>query len=204
MTSVNSSANPVGYMSELTALLIEHEENQSQSAHLEREAARTRFLQDTQAQVKQLNQAADATLNAALVSGVISVAGGVADVVGAVDQFKADTNSAGLDPKDFCGEVIEMRKTVASETVAAKVWNTVGKTAAAFDKPTMMLGESAAEHHRAAAKEAEAAEARDQWQASDASTSIDKANKQSDALLDIYQGTQHDQAAANNSLVGRI
>lgn len=42
------------------------------------------------------------------------------------------------------------------------------------------------------------------WQAGDASTSIDKANKAVDKYLDLLQGIQRDEHGANNAIIGRI
>ena len=67
-----------------------------------------------------------------------------------------------------------------------------------------MAGQSIAARDQAAAKRWESAGTQAQWQASDASTTIDKANKQGDTLLDTLQGLQRDQNAANNAIIGRI
>lgn len=199
-----SQIDSVGFAGELVALLLQNEANQDESAHLQRNAAREQFLQDAQTQVNELNAAADATMTAAFVSAAFSVAGGACNVVGAVSQFQADTNAAGLDPKDFRPETIALRQVVAQETKTATILNDVGKTAGELAQPSNMIGESIAGHHQAAAKRSETAGAQDQWQASDASSAIDKASKQSDAILDILQGIQRDQNASNNAIIGRI
>jgi len=199
-----SHVNANGFTSELAELLLQNDENQSESAHLQREAARTSYLEDVQSQVNALNAAADATLSAAFVSAAFSVAGGACEIGGAISQFKADTNAAGLDPRDFCGETIDMRQLVAAETKTANIWNAVGNAASALAKPATMIGDSIAQHDQAAAKRWEAAGAQAQWEASDANTEIDKAAKHSDATLQALQGIQNDQNQSNNALIGRI
>ena len=97
-----------------------------------------------------------------------------------------------------------MRQVVNVQAETAKIWNAVGKTASELSKPTTMIGQSIAEHDQASAKKWETAAAQAQWQASDASTAIDKANKQSDALLDTLQGIQRDQHQSDNAIIGRI
>jgi len=203
MTTI-SKHDTVGFASELAALLLQNEANQAESAHSRREAARESYMQDVQAQVNELDAAASATMTTALVSGAFSVAGGACAIGGAISQFSADTNSAGLDPRDFSSDAIGLRKVVTADAETAKVWNAVGKTSSDLAQPTTMVGQSIAGHDQAAAKRWEAAGAQAQWEASDASSTIDKANKQSDALLDTLQGIQRDQNAANNAIIGRI
>lgn len=204
MTIAISHINTVGFSSELAELLLQNDANQSESAHLQRSAARASYLDAVQSQVNELNSAADATLSAAFVSAAFSIAGGACEIGGAISQFKADSNAAGLDPDDFCGEVVDMRELVAAEAKTAKIWNAVGTTASELAKPTTMIGESMAGHDQAAAKRWEAAGAEAQWEASDANTEIDKAGKRSDGTLDTLQGIQSDQNSANNAIIGRI
>ena len=204
MTTAISSTNAAGFASEIAALLLQNEDNQSESARQARDAARANYLDAVQSQVDQLNAAADATLSAAFVSAAFTVAGGACEIGGAIAQFKADMNSAGLDPKDFSCNAVQLRAVVAAETKTAKILNAVGKTASALADPTRAIGQSIAERDQAAAKRSEAAAAEAQWQASDAGNAIDRSNKQSDSLLDSVQSIQRDQTAANNAIIGRI
>lgn len=204
MTITVSSTDAVGFTGHLAELLLQNDQNQSESARLQRDAARTSYLDAVQSQVNDLNAAANATMSAAFVSAAFSITGGACEIGGAVAQFKADTNAAGLSPKDFSCDAIGLRQLVATETEHAKIWNAIGKTASELAKPTEMIGQSIAEHDQASAKRSEAAATQAQWQASEASTAIDKANKHSDSLLDVYQGIQRDQNQSNTSLIGRI
>jgi len=204
MTTAVSNTNAVGFSGQLAELLLQNDENQSESARLQREAARSSYLDAVQSQVNELNAAADATMSAAFVSAAFSIGGGACEIGGAVVQFKADTNAAGLDPKDFSCESIGLRQLVATETESAKIWNAIGKTSSELANPTAMIGQSIAGHDEASAKRWEAAAAKAQWEVSDASTEIDKAGKRSDATLGALQGIQNDQNAANNAVIGRI
>ena len=203
MTTISPS-NAVGFTSELAALLLQNEANQAESAHLQRDAARESFLRDAQSQVSELNAAAKATLTSALVSAGFSMVGSACAISGAVSQFKADTTSAGLDPKDFSCSAVDLRRIVAGEQKTAKIWNAIGATSTALAESTTMIGQSIAGHDQAAAKRSELASAQAQWEASDASSAIDKATKQSDTILDTLQGIQRDQNASNNAIIGRI
>jgi len=204
MTTIDSQAGAVGFTSELAALLLQNEDNRAESARQQRDLARQVYLQDVQQQVNELNAAADSTMTSALVSSVFTIAGGAAEINGAVSQFKADTTSAGLCPMDYSPKTVELRNVVASETQTAKIWNAVGKASSDLAQPTAAVGQSISEHHQAAAKRFEAARDAAQWQASDASSTIDKANKQVDGFLDTLQGIQRDQNASNNAIIGRI
>ena len=113
-------------------------------------------------------------------------------------------NAAGLDPQNFSCEASNLRQLVVTQTASAKIWNAFGKTATELAKPTEMIGQSIAEHDQASAKRWEAAATQAQWEASEASAAIDKANKHSDGLLDVYQSIQRDQNQSNSSLIGRI
>ena len=97
-----------------------------------------------------------------------------------------------------------MRQVVICQAEAAKIWSAVGKAANELSKPSTMIGQSIAEHDQASAKRWETAATQAQWQASDASTAIDKANKQSESLLDVYQSIQRDLHQSNNAIIGRI
>jgi len=151
-----------------------------------------------------MRAAASATFVSAGVSAGFTMAGAGFQIGGAVSQFKADTNAAGLDPENFSGEVIDMRKIVSEQAKDAKVWNALGAAAGGLAQATTVVGGSIAEHDRAKAKQLEADAAQAQWEAEDASSAINKANKQSDSILDTYQGIQRDQNAANNAIIGRI
>src|SRR3954470_23714706 len=104
MPTTISASNAVGFASELAALQLQNEEEQTESAQLDRAAARDSYLNAVQSQVDALNADADATMSAAFVSAAFSAAGGACAIGGAVAQFKADLNSAGLKPDDFSCE----------------------------------------------------------------------------------------------------
>ncbi|HYP77046.1 MAG TPA: hypothetical protein VER12_13855 [Polyangiaceae bacterium] len=199
-----SQVDGVGFAGELAALLLQNEANQDESAHLQRNAARERFLEDAESQVNELNAAANATMTTAFVSAAFTVVGGACEIGGAISQFKADTNSAGLKPTDYCPNSIALRQVVAEQEKTAKMLGAVGKASGALAQPTNVIGQSIAEHHQAAAKRSETAAAQSQWEATDANTAIDKASKQSDAILDTLQAIQRDQNASNNAIIGRI
>lgn len=204
MNTINSQAGAVGFASELAALLLQNEDNQAQSARQQRDSARESYLQSVEKQVNELNAAADATMTSAFVSAAFTVAGSAAETAGAFSQFKANTDAAGLCPGDVSANAIALRKVVAEETKGAKVWNALGKASSGLAQPTAATGQSIAERDQAAAKRYEAAGAEAQWEASDASSAIDKASKHGDTLLDTLQAIQRDQNAANNAIIGRI
>ena len=60
------------------------------------------------------------------------------------------------------------------------------------------------EHFQADAKHFEVLADQAKWHASDASTSLDKADKPGDQVLEALQGIQRDQNASNNAIIGRI
>ena len=204
MTTIDSRTDVVGFASELAALLLQNEDNRAQSARQQRDSARQSYLQAVDQQVAELNAAADATMTAAFVSAAFTVAGSATEIAGATSQFEADTDSAGLSPADFRPNAVALREVVAQEAKTAKIWTAIGKASSGLAQPTTAVGQSIAERDQAAAKRYEAAGAEAQWEASDASSTIDKASKQGDSLLETLQGIQRDQNAANNTIIGRI
>ena len=57
MTTAVSNTNAVGFSGQLAELLLQNDENQSESARLQREAARSSYLDAVQSQVNELNAA---------------------------------------------------------------------------------------------------------------------------------------------------
>jgi hypothetical protein len=131
----------------------------------------------------------------ALVSASLTVAGGACQIAAASFQYEADVGPArGSSLTD-----------VAADRRTATILGDIGSASSKLADPLRtLIGDSIAAHHQADAKQHETLAAQAQWEASDASSTIDKASKRSDALLDTLQGIQRDQNAANNAIIGRI
>ena len=195
MTQAISSANVSDFAGELAALLIENDANQAETSRMQRYAARKSYLDQSQQQVDALHAAASAMSAGALVSASLTVAGGACQIAAASLQFEADVGPAhGSSLTD-----------VAADRRTATILGDIGSASSKLADPLRtFIGDSTAAHHQADAKQHEMLAAQAQWEASDASSTIDKASKRSDALLDTLQGIQRDQNAANNAIIGRI
>ena len=175
MTQTISNAGASGFASELAVLLIENETNQSETSRMQRDAARQEVLNQAAEQVAALHDAADATMYGAVVGAAFSVAGGAFQIGAAT-----------------------------SDSCKAKVLGAIANTSDRLAAPADALGKGTAERYQAEAKRHETFAEQAKWQSSDASTSIDKADKQGDKVLDLLQGIQRDQNSSNNSIIGRI
>jgi hypothetical protein len=163
---------------ELATLLVENESAQATADRETMRAARQAYLAEAAQQVAELHDAANALATGALVSAGFAVAGGACTVVSAQ---------------------------LTKDSTAAKDWAAVGSTSAQLVKPSQgLLGDSSAESHRAAAKEAEKAGEADHWQSSDAQSDLDATNRRTDKVLELARDISQDQNAANNAIIGRI
>ena len=167
------------FTSDLAELLLQVETNQSESARLQRDSARESYLENAQQQVEALHDAADATRAGAYTAAALSFASGAFSV-----------GSASLNSTDGFD---------------AKLLGSLAKTTGELAAPLKSLvGDSTAEDFRAQAKYFETRAEQAKWEASDASTAIDKAERRGDKVLDSLQGIQSDRNSANNTVIGRI
>lgn len=193
--TTTSGVGATSFAAELAALLIENETTQAESASQSRESARESYLANVNEQVAELRDAASATLTGALVGAGFSVANGACQIGAANYQYKADVARANGE----CGKAVAQLQLDASQRSAGgKLFGELGAATKtiAFD--------TAAGMHQAQAKVEESQAEQANWHASDASTSIDKADKAIDKYLDLLQGIQRDQSGANNAIIGRI
>ena len=194
MTQAISSANASGFASELAMLLLENESNQAESARQSRDAAREDVLSNAHHQIDALHSAANASMDGALVGAALTVTGGLCDIAAASSQYDVDVGKA----KGDCGTLI------ASSQYDATVFSKVASASSSLAGIANGFGKSVDEHFQADAKHYEIMAEQAKWRASDASTSLDKADKQGDKVLDALQGIQRDQNASNNAIIGRI
>jgi len=190
----------VDFASELAELLIQTESAQSDSANVERDAARKDFLENAQHQVDALHEAANDVYSGALVSAAFTVASTACSIGSALDQYAADKGSAVL-----CANGPKTTLQIASDTKWANIF---GATSKGLDglggamKTFVSDAASAAENANAKYFETQAEKAK--WLEGDASTELDKVAKVGDKILDTLQGINQDQNSANNALIGRI
>ena len=161
---------------ELASLLLEIETNQSESSRLARDAARENYLEQSEQQVNALHAAADATRAGAFISAGLTVASG-GFAVGAATSCGPDARLFSASSKT-CGDL------------SAPLRSLVGESTAADLQATAKLHETLAEQAK--------------WEASDASTSADKADRRGDKALDLLQGIQSDSNSSANAIIGRI
>jgi hypothetical protein len=163
---------------QLATLLVENESVQATADRETIRAARQAYLAEAAQQVAELHEAANALASGALVSAGFAVAGGACTIVSAQ---------------------------LTKDSTAAKDWAAVGATSAQLVKPAQaLLGDSSAESHRAAAKDAEKAGEADRWQSGDAQSDLDATNRRTDKVLELAHDLSQDQNAANNAIIGRI
>ncbi len=174
MTQAISSANVSGFSAELAVLVIENDEQQSQSAQVQRDAARQSYLDQAEQQVAALHAAANATSNGAFLSASLTIAGGACQIGAASFQFEADVGSA----RGSCLSEVAADKQTA--TVLGDLGSASNKLA---DPLKILIGDSSAGHDQAEAKRHETQAAQANWQASDASAEIEKANQRADKAL---------------------
>ena len=190
----------VGFATELAELLIQTESTQSDSANLQRDAARKDFLENAQHQVDALHAAADDVRSGAFASAAFTVAGAACSIAGAVDQYKADMGSSQL-----CALGPKTTPDIANNTKWANIFGATGKGLDSLGGAMKtFVGDAAAADANANAKYFETLSEKAKWLASDASTEIDKVAQLGDKILDTLQGINQDQNAANNALIGRI
>lgn len=210
MTQSISSTNAVGYSGELLALLLQNEDNQSESARLSRDAARQRFMDESQKQVDALHAAADATATGAAISAGMSIAGGACTIAGAFDEYDANTAKAQLSGLDchspsFQSDAQFLNQAFADAHKSAQLYGTVGDTASKLAGPAnAFLGTRVADDDQAIAKHHETLAEQARWEAGDASDTIDKADKRGDNELQILQSIQSDEHSSTNAIIGRI
>ncbi|HEY4105304.1 MAG TPA: hypothetical protein VGM44_15510 [Polyangiaceae bacterium] len=191
MTTPISTANTTDFASEIAALMVQNETTQEDSDRLTRDAARNAFLQNSQKQVDELHAAAAATETGALVGAAFSIAGAGCSIGAASYSYDAETVDAG---------------TLASrDKFDASVLQAAGSGFSGLSGQAVKIaGGRAADDDAAEAKRCEALAAESKWQADDASTAIDKADKTGDKIMDIVQSLNQDQNQANNAIIGRI
>jgi hypothetical protein len=190
----------VGFATELAELLIQTESAQSDSAQLQRDAARKDFLDNAQHQVDALHEAADDVRSGALVSAAFTIGGAACSVAGALDQYEADKGSSVL-----CAWGPKTTPQIASDTKWANIFGSAAKGLDALGGAMKtFVGDAAASDATAQAKYFETQAEKAKWLASDAGTEIDKASQLGDKLLDTLQGINQEQNSANNALIGRI
>jgi hypothetical protein len=176
MTQAISSYSPTTFAGELAALSVENETQQTETDRLQRDAAREAFVADSAKEVAAMHAAADATATGAWASAGFSVAGGAL-------AFVATATSG---------------STSCDLTASSKVAQDLAAPANA------VLGERAAGHEKANAKEAETMAEQDKWRLSDASSEIDKTSQQGGKILDAVQSIIQQQNSATVSLINRI
>ncbi len=190
----------VGFVSELAELLIQTESAQSDSADLQRDAARKDFLENAQHQVDALHEAADDVRTGAFVSAAFTVAGAACSIGSAFDQYDADKGSAAL-----CANGPKTTLQIASDTKWANIFGATGKGLDGLGgAEKTFIGDAAVADDNAKAKYFETLSEKAKWLEGDASTELDKVARLGDKILDTLQGINQDQNAANNALIGRI
>jgi len=195
MTQAITGSNSTSFAGELATLLIQIESNQSESSRLTRDAARESYLDNAQKQVDALHVAADATRVGAVAAAVCTVASGGFSIAAASAQFDADVGKA-----TNCNAL-----QVASDELNAKLFDAAAKTSGAVATPLKsFVGDSTAEDFQAEAKRFETRGEQAKWQAGDASSSAEKADRLGDKVLDLLQGIQSDANNSTNAIIGRI
>jgi hypothetical protein len=190
----------VGFASELAELLIQNESAQSDSAQLQRDAARKDFLDNAQHQVDALHEAADDVRTGAFVSAAFTMASSACSIASAVDQYEADIGSSKL-----CALGPKTTADIASNTENANTWSAIAKGLDGFGSAEKMyVGDAAVDDDNAKAKYFETQGEKAKWLAGDASTELDKVAQLGNKILDTLQGINQDQNSANNALIGRI
>jgi hypothetical protein len=208
------SGGSTSAVTELAMLLVEIDSNQAETDKASRQEARQSYLEHAREQVDALLSAANETMNGALVGAAFSVAGGALSVAGAVSQYDADMSNAAASSlkadrfaqcsPTYAQSLRSFETAAAGATEDANILNASGKTLSALAAPAQSFADAAAQRFRAAAKNEEVLGEQAKWEAGDASTSADKADKQIDKFLDLLQGIQRDQNSANNAIIGRI
>ena len=195
MSQAISGGSSVSVAGELAVLLVEHEANQAESAEQARDAAREAFMVDAQRQVEALHDAANATMVGAFIGASMTVAGGALQISAAQFQYEVDMGRA----NGGCTSEVASNQLIANtQRALADVFS---KTA----EPTKALvGDSSAAKRQADAKRQESLAEQAKWQADDARTAVDKADKRGDKVLDVVQGLRQEESSSARSIIGRI
>lgn len=195
MSQTIAPAGGMSLASEIAVMLIENEAHHAQTGQADRDAARERFLSDSEAQVKALHAAATATMYGALVGASLTAIGGACQIASATYDYDAKVG-----PLDGA-----CAKNVAEAHENAAIYSALGKTSSELG-PLLkgFVFDSTAGDRQADAKEAETRAEQARWQAQDASAEIDKAERQSNKVLDALQSFSQTQNTANTAIIGRI
>jgi len=147
MTQAISPA-AAGFATELAELLIQTESAQSDSANLQRDAARKDFLENAQHQIDALHEAADDVRSGAFVSAAFTVAGAACSIASAVDQYAADKQKLPGGLEDLVSE--KYLREIPNDPITGKPdWVPVPG-----DDPNSTTGESGVVDVHSAAEEA--------------------------------------------------
>ena len=186
MTQVTSTGSVTSFATEIAELLIQNETTQSDADRVQRDAARVAYLQDAQNQVDALHAAANAVEEGALLGATFSIASSGCSIGATVDKFDSDDGSS-------------------CDTVESGILSSLGKGCSDVAPLVKGLcGDAPQKHEEANAKHFETLAEQAKWQASDAGTEIDKADKLGDKILDIVQSLNQAQDSAANAVIGRI
>jgi hypothetical protein len=193
MSQAISNGSVTSFATALAELLIQNETNQSDADRVQRDAARATYLQDAQHQVDALHAAAGAAEAGALMGAAFNIAGAGLSIGAADYTFDAETTNK-------CDVV-----TIASDTRDASTFQALSQ---GFSKlapfADSLGGGRETDDDKANAKQYETLAEQAKWQASDAVTEIDKADKLGDKILDIVQSLNQAQDSATNAVIGRI
>lgn len=193
MTQPISATSVTSFATELAELLIQNETVQSDADRTTRDAARNTYLKDAQEQENALHAAAAATESGALMGAAFNIAGDGLAMGAAYDRFDAST----ANPSDSAK--------IAADTRDASVLQGLGASFKDLSGVANSVGGGRqAEDDRADAKRFETQAEQAKWQASDATTEIDKTDKLGDKILDIVQSLNQAQDSAANAVIGRI
>jgi hypothetical protein len=193
MTQAISSSSVTSFATEIAELLIQNETVQSDSDSTQRDAARATYLADAQKQIDALHDAASSTETGALVGAAFSVASGSCAIGATALSFAAQTTNK-------CDTL-----TIVTEARNASYLQSSSKAFSDLAGPAKaLIGDVPADDDKADAKHYEMLAEQAKWQASDATTDIDKADKLGDKILDIVQSLNQAQDSATNAVIGRI
>lgn len=190
-THAISTASVTSFATDLAELLIENEAVQSDADRSTRDAAREMFLKDAQAQVDALHAAASAAERGALWGAAFTVLGSACAIGAADEKFQASTTCDQATSALDCKYANELSAAGSGFSALSTTASSVG-------------GNREADDDKADAKHFETLAEKDKWQASDASTAIDKAAELGAKLLDIVQSLNQAQDSATNAVIGRI
>jgi hypothetical protein len=193
MTQAISTTGVTSFATQFAELEIENETAQSDADRAARDAARSTFLQDSQNQVDALRSAATAMETGALAGAGLSIAGEACAIGATAERYDANTT----DPCD--------KLTIASDTANAGYLQDASKILNDLAAPAKtIIGDVPQKECEADAKQFETSAAQAKWQADDASTSLDKIDKQGNKILDLVQSLNQAQDSATNAVIGRI